>query len=330
MSDARAARAAGQTLKLRFVKRASRADGLPCFSIIRNECYFLPHLLRHYRALGVGHFIFYDDGSDDGSREILLEEEDCTIVTSEHGFREPMWDGVPFHYHARTLIPEHFGKGGWCLVVDADEFLLLPSAFASLQALTDRLDARGDIAALAAMIDFYPRTLKQRNYDPSHGPFEGARWWFDRDVLFDRVPQSTRIEPRHAGLRFRLVRKLRDQHPERFRTLYPWGEGKIYLSHLWKVPLVRTGRGIVRRNTHSINKPIAEGIQLALAHFKFHPRTDTKIREALEWKSYAKDSIEYRMLEAAIDCLEDEDLVSENSLEFRSAASLEEAGLLFG
>jgi hypothetical protein len=144
------------------------------------------------------------------------------------------------------------------------------------------------------------------------------------------MPGSVRIEARHAGLRIRLIRMLRDLHPERFHSLYPWGKGLVYSSRLWKVPLVRTGRGIVRRNTHSINKPVAEGIQLALAHFKFHPGTDRKIREALEWKSYAKDSIEYRMLEAAIDCLGTEDLVGDRSVEFRSARSLEEAGLLFG
>jgi hypothetical protein len=69
---------------------------------------------------------------------------------------------------------------------------------------------------------------------------------------------------------------------------------------------------------------------LALAHFKFHPATDRRIREAMEWNTYANGSVEYRLFKAAIECLGDQDLVTEPSVPFRSAESLEEAGLLFG
>jgi hypothetical protein len=316
-------------LKLQMVKEAASPGDFPCFTIIRNERYFLPHLLGHYRGLGVSHFIFYDDRSDDGSREFLLGQPDCTIVTSPYHFRQQMWDGRPFHYHARTAIPEHYGKGGWCLVVDADEFLLLPRRFGTLAELSEELDARGEIAVLAAMVDFYPESLRKRNYDAALGPLEAGPWWFDPDRTFDRVPGTARIEARHAGLRIRLIRMLQASDPQRVREIYPFEEGQIYRSHLWKVPLIKTGQGLVRLNTHSVNKPTAEGIQLALAHFKFHPATDRKISEALEWKSYAHQSIEYRLFEAAIECFEDTPLVNDTSVQFRSAKSLEEAGLLF-
>src|SRR3712207_6527634 len=113
-------------MKIDVLKPASTSSGVPCFSVVRNELYFLPHFLRHYRKLGVGHFIFYDDGSTDGSRELLLGEPDCTVLGSDYSFQQRMPDGKPFHYHARSQIPEQFAPDQWCLTVDADEFLFLP------------------------------------------------------------------------------------------------------------------------------------------------------------------------------------------------------------
>jgi hypothetical protein len=316
-------------LKVQVLKAAEDAAGLACFCIIRNERYFLPHLLGHYRALGVAHFIFYDDGSDDGGLEYLFGEPDCTILISPYAFREPMADGRPFHYLARTAYPEHFAEHRWCVVVDADEFMLLPRRFASLPALIEELESRGEIAVQAAMIDLYPATLRERNYVFDLGPFEAGPWWFDPDPLFASVVGKPEPRPLPAGLRHRLAALLLDRYPARHREVYG-SDGHLYRPCLWKVPLVKLGQGITRPNTHSIDKPVAQGIQLGLAHFKFHPATDAKIRDALERKSYARESAQYRLFEALIDCLEDEPLVNERSVPFRCGDSFEEAGLMFG
>jgi hypothetical protein len=314
-------------LTFKTLKSAKATAGLPCFFMVRNEIYFLPHLLRHYRSLGVGHFIVHDDCSDDGSREFLLAQPDCTLVTSKHGFRDAVGDGIVFHHAARTAIPDHFVKAGWCLTVDADEFLLLPRRFPSLPALIDELDRRGEEAVLAAMVDFYPERLSERNYAFERGPFEGCRWWFDPDRTFEAIPGTSRFRILEAGFRARLISLLRRQHPDILDTIYP--EGPVYPA-LWKVPLIKMGVGIHRFSAHSVNRRVVAGIQLALAHFKLHPATDRRIREALEWNTYAHGSVEYRLLKAAIECLGDQDLVTERSVQFHSAESLEEAGLLFG
>ena len=38
------------------------------FATLRNEHPRLPHFLRYYRRLGVGHFLLIDNGSEDGGR----------------------------------------------------------------------------------------------------------------------------------------------------------------------------------------------------------------------------------------------------------------------
>ncbi len=314
-------------MQIDVLKRAAAPAGLPCFSIVRNESYFLPHFLDHYRRLGVGHFIFYDDESSDGTRELLMAQEDCTVVASQHSFQQRMGDGKPFHYHARTVLPERFAGGGWCLVVDADEFLLLPPRFDSLTGLIAELEAREHICVLAPMVDFYPRRLSERHYPAHLGPFDGCEWWFDRDPGFVRAPARALIKPVPRGVRTRLLGMLQSRAPGRLKEIYPGGSPTF--AKLWKVPLLKTGLGIKRIDTHSVNVMPPSDIQLALAHFKFYPATDSKVREALEKKNYFNASTEYRFLDLALEMLSDEDLVCDRSVKFQSAKSLENAGLLF-
>ena len=39
--------------------------------VLKDEMYFLPEFLAHYRALGVEHFVFLDDASTDGTTVFL-------------------------------------------------------------------------------------------------------------------------------------------------------------------------------------------------------------------------------------------------------------------
>jgi uncharacterized protein (TIGR02466 family) len=326
-SPAAVAFAKARAMQIDVLKSAAGSSGVSCFSIVRNELYFLPHFLRHYRQLGVGHFIFYDDKSEDGTRDLLLSQPDCTLLGSDHSFQQPMADGKPFHYHARTLIPERFAPDRWCLTVDADEFLFLPEPFSDLVELIAELETRGHICALAPMVDFYPERLSLRNYSHDLGPFEGCHWWFDRDPGFERHPLSGVIRGVPRGVRVRLMDMLLERDPSQEHRIFG-GEAQSY-ARLWKVPLLKTGRQLRRVDTHSVNAVPPTDIQLALAHFKFVPSTDAKVRDALERKSYFAQSREYRFIEAALELLAEDQLTGDESVRFESSKSLEQAGLLF-
>ena len=47
-----------------------QSGGILAFTTLRNELDRLPWFFRHYRALGVDHFLVVDNGSDDGSTQI--------------------------------------------------------------------------------------------------------------------------------------------------------------------------------------------------------------------------------------------------------------------
>ena len=55
---------------------------------LRNEMLRLPAFLEHYRRLGVSRFLLVDNGSDDGSRELLLAQPDVTVFHTDQSYAE--------------------------------------------------------------------------------------------------------------------------------------------------------------------------------------------------------------------------------------------------
>jgi hypothetical protein len=118
------------------------------FMTVKNEAYSLPFFFEHYRQLGVPCFVVFDDGSDDGSREYLMSQDDCVVLSSERKFGEVVVtqpNGVPLRYGSaiRLFVPQLLVKRGWMLVVDADEFLVLPKGFRTLSELVIALESKG-------------------------------------------------------------------------------------------------------------------------------------------------------------------------------------------
>ncbi|MEM9126291.1 MAG: glycosyltransferase family 2 protein, partial [Pseudomonadota bacterium] len=56
-------------------------------SVMRNEVARLPYFLEYYRALGVDHFLVVDNGSDDGTTEVLADQPDLSFWTTDHSYR---------------------------------------------------------------------------------------------------------------------------------------------------------------------------------------------------------------------------------------------------
>ena len=79
------------------------------FAIVRNEMYFLPHLLRHYRALGLREFCFLDDRSDDGTRAFLMAQPDCVVIESNKTFGEQIGK-LRFAEAVKTMLDKERAK----------------------------------------------------------------------------------------------------------------------------------------------------------------------------------------------------------------------------
>ncbi|TIX17872.1 MAG: glycosyltransferase family 2 protein [Mesorhizobium sp.] len=230
------------------------AGEILCFVGLRNEATLLPKLLDHYRGLGVDRFFFLDNGSTDGTRELILEQADshCFHTEGSH-FAEnidpPRW--------INTLM-NVFGTGHWCLSIDADELLVYPDfERVDLHRLCDYLDATGSEAVIGSMIDMYADgPLAECGYDgkiplieatPYFDPEPG--WLRARDGMYP--PQQM-----FGGVRERVF------WHGRFKQTFP--------PCLSKVPIVRWERGRhYHVAQHTISKVRFSELRVALLHFKF-------------------------------------------------------------
>jgi hypothetical protein len=299
--------------------------GATVFAPMRNESWLLPHFLEHYRRLGVENFLLYDDGSEDGCREYALDQPDCTVYVSNRRFDERQPDGRRFHHLLREAIPESLGPGRWVLTADVDEFLILPDEFGGLAGFLDMLDERGHDCVFGTMVDAYPATLSERNRSTDLSPFD-LMPYFDADRGFRRRPEANEPEKVFAGVRARLIAALKHAAPDVHAAIFG---GRDYLMPaLFKVPLVRTGRGIRRLNAHTIDRQPPFDVEVALAHFKLGPDLDSKIQEALATRTHYLQSIEYAYLAEVTARFPDLDLRCARTRRFDVPVVLAEAGMV--
>lgn len=126
---------------------AIKPDDILVYSTLRNEKVRLEYFLKYYRDLGVNHFLIVDNGSDDGSREFLSDQNDVSIWSTQQSYKRARF-GVDW----LNWLQSRYGHGHWTLTVDVDEFLVYPFCDTRpIRALTDWLDA-SSIRSFSAML----------------------------------------------------------------------------------------------------------------------------------------------------------------------------------
>lgn len=239
------------------------------FVTLRNEATRLPYFLQHYRALGVRHFLVVDNDSTDGSRDLLADAGDVSLWHTRASYRRARF-GMDW---MQALLMRH-GHGHWCLTVDADELLIYPHhETRPLPALTDWLDARGDVALGALMLDLFPQgPLDRVRYRPGQDPTEVLAWYDSANYTIQRKRDTGALRIQ-GGPRARMFFADR---PERGPTLT-------------KVPLVRWNwRYVYTNSTHAMlprhlnriyDTEGGEKLSGVLLHTKFLPEIAAKSAE---------------------------------------------------
>ncbi|NVK14502.1 MAG: glycosyltransferase family 2 protein [Rhodobacteraceae bacterium] len=262
----RALRARHQLQKVADRTREIPGQGVLVFTVLRNESTRLPYFLEHYRRLGAAHFLIVDNGSDDGSAELLAAQPDVSLWQTEASYRDTRF-GLDW---LGWLLIRH-GHRRWCLTVDADELLVYSGMEAhGLGVLAQRLEQDGREGFGALMLDLYPKgPLDSQIYAPGQDPCDVLQW-------FDDGPyRAVRQQPKgnlwvQGGARERVF--FRDQ-PDHSPTLN-------------KLPLVRWNRRYAYVNsTHSMLPPQMNGLydgpggtspSGVLLHTKFLPEIVSK------------------------------------------------------
>ncbi len=79
-------------------------------AVIRNDVNRLPFLLDYYRRLGIQHFIFVDNESNDGSEAFLIEQPDVRFFERKDATARPAtaWIGSTTFFRASAA------ENGFC------------------------------------------------------------------------------------------------------------------------------------------------------------------------------------------------------------------------
>lgn len=116
----------------------------------RNSRHYIKSFVEHYFSLGVKHLVFLDNGSFDGTVEVLKTYEDVTVLRTELPYKT-------YNVAMKQYLIERFGKGRWSLLVDVDELFDYPySDVVSLKALLGYLNEHRYTALVAQMLDMFP------------------------------------------------------------------------------------------------------------------------------------------------------------------------------
>lgn len=321
-------RAERQRLIVRAVRRRRRLrvvvdrtsqigkQDILAFVTQRNERLRLPYFLEYYRNLGVRHFLFVDNDSDDGSLDYLSQQPDVSVWHTRSGYKR-----ARFGMDWINWLLFRYGNGHWCLTVDPDEFLVYPHhETRPLQALTDWLDNTGRNAFPAMLLDMYPQgPVDAQPYHEGQNPFEIARW-------FDPANYTISKNPTYGNLWI--------QGGPRVRAFFR--DDPLAGPALNKIPLVKWfWRYAYVSSTHmllprKLNLTYDEdGGELAsgcLLHAKFLSTFSEKASEELDRRQHYANSQEYRAYHAG---LQDEvDLWCPESREYSDWQQLEELGLI--
>ncbi|NDR57072.1 glycosyltransferase family 2 protein [Aliiruegeria sabulilitoris] len=141
-------------LRTRHISGPSRfhlaADEVCGVLLGRNIAYYIPGFMAHYRALGMKYLIYMDNGSDDGSIDLMRGFERVIVLSNRSNFRE-------YQPYMRMHLGRSYAEGGWRLAVDADEILRYPGERrVDLPALAGILSDRGHSGLLAQMLEMVP------------------------------------------------------------------------------------------------------------------------------------------------------------------------------
>ncbi len=197
-------------------------DDILAASTVRNEIARLPFFLEHHRKLGVRHFLFVDNGSDDGTAEYLAQQPDVSLWASTHSYKLSRF-GVDW----LTWLQLKHAHGHWCLTLDADEILIYPyHDTRPLPALVDWLERQGRQSFGALMLDMYPKgQLSAQEYREGDDPFDILCWFDGGNYMIRRKPDLQNLWIQ-GGVR---ARRFFAAEPKRAPTM-------------GKVPLVKWNR----------------------------------------------------------------------------------------
>ncbi|WP_368041125.1 glycosyltransferase family 2 protein [Leisingera sp. ANG59] len=228
-------------------------------ALVRDGAYYLDVFFEHYRRLGVSAFVFFDNGSADGTIERIRQEPDTALLQSPLPWLE-------FENTFRTFAADRYGRDRWCLFADMDElFDFEGSSSAGLAGLTRYLARQGYTALQAEMLEMFPK-----------GPLAGAAGLSYAESVqrfrFSDVSAVRAVPYTSEDTGFAYYLRQNSLPPGGAQMLFGGVRGKVFgeTCCLSKHPLVFNGPGVQA----AVHPHASAGVRVAdfeglIRHYKF-------------------------------------------------------------
>jgi hypothetical protein len=291
-----------------------KSSDIILFATMKNETFRLPYFLSYYKKLGVKHFIFVDNDSDDGMIDLLKNNKDITIFSTKASYKESN-----FGMHWLNYLLRKYGTGHWCITCDPDEFLVFPHIESrNLYDLTEYLNASDEKSFFCIIADMYSnKSIQETFYQTGDDPLKVCPY-FDKKGYSVKYHHSFRHKFIQGGVRSRVFNESSPQLAPALNKV-PLIKWKVHYAYV-----LSTHMAIPRFLNESTQPHNTTGV---LLHFKFFDKFIAKVEIEIKEKQHWNDSEEYKKYHDSI--VKRAHLYNKNiSVKYKNWKTLEIYGLL--
>lgn len=280
--------------------------------VVRNEAARLPWFLDEARRIGVDRFLVVDNGSTDGTLDLLDAASDAQVWQTAMSFNEGNFGSAWFE-----VLLREYGLDHWVVTLDADEVLCFPGYESrSLQDFCADLERNGLGAASGLLLDMYSdRTIADTVYRPGDDFLSHAAH-FDRVAHHEARPNDGPFANQtfyFGGLRKRV-----------------FGDAAEYL--VTKAPLLRYAADVVMAGGQHWTSYPADRIAhdaCAVLHFKYFSSFVDYARSEAQRGEHSEGGRQYQAYDRTLASDEALSLYDEaESIRFTDSRQLVELGLV--
>jgi Glycosyl transferase family 2 len=176
------------------------SDELIVICVVRNGELYVDSFLKHYKDIGVKHFVFLDNGSTDGTLEILCSSKNVTVLTTLVPYRR-------YENSMKRYLAKRFAKGRWVLCADIDELFEYPSSDRiSLGNFLSYLNSNGFNGVITQMLDMFSDVPLTKISSRRNDDIRLKHQYYDlsaikqSDYTYARIP-NPKIKEHKGGIR---------------------------------------------------------------------------------------------------------------------------------
>ena len=162
--------------------------------VVKNDLNRLKMQLDHHRKIGIKHFVYIDNLSDDGTFEYLKEQPDVSLFLLKEKYENLIKNAW------LRQATDFFGYNRWYLILDSDELFIYPGIEnKNINSYIDFLESKKINTALSPMIDMFSinknpdKELSFNEILKEYSYFDTDTYKIEKQLIRQRITGGSRI-----------------------------------------------------------------------------------------------------------------------------------------